>query len=183
MLNLMSASKAEIAVADAAYRRGIVLAQARLREHLLAAGGPEANGSVESLAAIGSWFLQHIQDADDGSVVESIPAWWDPSFPVAGSGVEGDGPFTGQQLRLIDEVHAYVAEVLMNEIPGAQWEIYKGSKKDLRNGSTVLKLKGHLQAYSLSLVYGAALNTVLYSRPVSGNLFFDEVSKSIAKAA
>ena len=182
MLNLMNASKAEIAAADAAYRIGVVDGQNRVRTHLRDTGGPEADGKLASLAGIGSWFLQHIQDVDDRSVLDGVPAWWDPTSPLAGSGVEGDGPFTGQQLRLIDEVQAYVAEVLLNEIPGAEWTIYQGGKREMRNGKTVLKLRGRLQAYPQTIVYSAALQLVLLEKAVSDRWLFDCVADRMAKA-
>lgn len=179
----MSTSKAEIAVAHVAYRKGIIAAQSRLREHHAATGGPRADGSVESLAEICGWFLKQLEDEQDDSSNAWVPAWWDPTKPLAGSGDERAGPFTGQQLRLIDEVHAYVAEVLMNEIPTAEWVIYKGSKKDLRNGSTVLQLKGRLRTYPLSLVYGAAIRLILLHKQVDERLFFDRIAEEIARVA
>ncbi|WP_179691768.1 hypothetical protein [Salinibacterium xinjiangense] len=42
MLNMMNASKAEIAAADVAYRNGVVDGQARLRAHLRDTGGPKS---------------------------------------------------------------------------------------------------------------------------------------------
>ena len=182
MLNLMNASKAEIAAADAAYRVGVVHGQARLRDHLRDTGGPEVDGRLESLAALGAWFLQHIEAKPDSAAEEWIPAWWDPNAPLADSGSEHPGPFTGQQLRLIDEVHAYVAEVILNEILGAEWTIYKWGKRDVRNGKTVLKLTGRLQAYPQSVVYGAAIDVVLLKKTISDRWLFDYVSDRIAKA-
>ncbi|WP_143544625.1 hypothetical protein [Salinibacterium xinjiangense] len=83
---------------------------------------------------------------------------------------------------MIDEVHAYVAEVLLNEIPGAEWTIYKGGKREVRNGETVLKLKGRLQAYPQTIVYSAAIDVVLLGKAVTDRWLFDYVSDKIAKA-
>lgn len=93
MLSLMYASKEEIAAADAAYRTGILHAQVRLREHLAAADGPTADGSVPSLIPIGAWFINHLTNDPDHPLDGWIPAWSEPTKPVAGTGSGRDGPF------------------------------------------------------------------------------------------
>ena len=134
MLNLMNASKAEIAAADAAYRMGIVDEQARLRAHLHDTGGSEVDGQLGSLPALGAWFLRHIEAEPDSAVEERVPAWWDPDRPFADSGSEETGPFTGQQIRLIDEVHAYVADVLLIEICGRNGRSITTAKRSCETG-------------------------------------------------
>lgn len=179
MLSLMSASKEEIARAHNAYLDGVGDARGRIREHLRETGGPQADGSLESLLGIGTWFFEHLPERDEAAPTDWIPAWWDPTSPPAGEGVETHAPFTRQQLRLIDEVHAYVAEVVMTKASGSKWVVYKGGKKDVRNGDTVIQLDKHRQFYPLSLVYNSAINIVLLDKPVSPTIFHDEVRRAI----
>jgi len=182
MLTLMSSSKDEIARAHHAYLIGVGEARARIREHLRATGGPDADGSIESLGNVGQWFFEHLPERDEATPTDWIPAWWDPQLPPAGEAVETHAPLTRQQLRLIDEVHAYVAEVVMTHASGAKWVVYKGSKKDVRNGDTVLQLNKRRQFYPLSLVYKAALNVVLLDKFVSPTIFSDLVRRDIGDA-
>jgi hypothetical protein len=182
MLSLMSASKEEIARAHHAYLDGIDDAQGRIREHLRATGGPDPDGSIESLANIGPWFFEHLTERDEPVSTDWIPAWWDPQLLPAGAGVETHAPLTRQQLRLIDEVHAYVAEVVLNHASGAKWVVYKGGKKDVRNGDTVLQLDKRRQFYPLSLVYMAALKVVLLDNVVRPTIFYDVVRRDIGDA-
>jgi hypothetical protein len=182
MLTLMYASKEEIARAHHAYLNGIDDAQGRIREHLRATGGPDADGSLESLRGIGAWFLEHLPETAEPASTSWIPPWWDPQLPPAGDGVDTHSPFTRQQLRLIDEVQAYVAEVVMGHVPGAHWVVYKGCKKDVRNGDTVIQLDKRHQFYPRSLVYGSALDVALYDRPAEPTRFYDIVRRDIGDA-
>ena len=52
----------------------------------------------------------------------------------------------------------------------------------MRNGETVLKLKGRLQAYPQTIVYSAAIDVVLLGKAVSDRWLSDYVSDKIAKA-
>lgn len=182
MLTLMYASKEEITRAHHVYLNGIDDAQGRLREHLRETGGPEADGSLESLRGIGAWFLDHLPETAEPASTSWLPAWWNPQSPPAGDGVDTHSPVTRQQLRLIDEVHAYVAEVVMSHVPAAHWVVYKGCKKDVRNGDTVIQLDKKRQFYSLSLVYKAALNVVLLDNFVRPTIFYDVVRRDISDA-
>jgi hypothetical protein len=182
MLILMTASKEEIARAHHAYLNGIDDAQGRIREHLQATGGPEADGSIESLRGIGQWFLDHLPETAEAASTSWIPAWWNPLVPPAEAGVETHAPLTRQQLRLIDEVQAYVAEVVLGHVPGAHWVVYKGSRKDIRFGTTVIQLTKRRQFYPRSLVYKAALNAVLLDKTVEPTIFYDVVRRDISDA-
>jgi hypothetical protein len=182
MLTLMSASKEEIARAHHAYLDGFDDARARIREHLRATGGPDADGSIESLPGIGAWFFKHLPERDEAAPTGWIPAWWNPQVPPAGEDVETHASLTRQQLRLIDEVQAYVAEVVMTHASGAKWVMYKGSKKDIRHGTTVVQLDTRRQFYPLSLVYKAALNVVLLDKFVRPSIFYDVVGRDIGDA-
>ena len=179
MLTLMYASKEEIARAHHAYLDGIDDAQGRIREHLRETGGPEADASIESLRGIGLWFLEHLPETAEPATTSWIPAWWDPQSPPADAEGGEHSPFTRQQLRLIDEVHAYVAEVVMAHVPGAHWVVYKGCKKNVRNGDTVIQLDKRRQTYPLSLVYGSAIRVVLLDKPAEPALFYDIVRRDI----
>ena len=182
MLILMYASKEEIARAHHAYLDGIGDAQGRIREHLRETGGPEADASIESLRGIGSWFLEHLPETAEPMPTSWIPAWWNPLVLPAGDGVETHAPVTRQQLRLIDEVQAYVAEVVLGHVPGAHWVVYKGRRKDIRHGTTVIQLDKRRQFYPRSLVYKAALTGVLLAKPVEAALFYDVVRQYISDA-
>lgn len=168
MLSLMFSSREEIERVDRAYRAGIDDAVAHLRSEW--GLDSELDFSIDSLGAVGVWFAEKLEnglDADD----TWLPAWWDPKLPPAGSFEGHCGPFTRGQLKLIDDVHAYVAEVMLRNIPGSAWVVYKGSKKDVRNGDTVLQLNKRLKTFSLSLVYGSAVGAVLLDKPVDTELF------------
>lgn len=182
MLTLMYASKEEITRAHHAYLDGIGDARGRIREHLRETGGPNPDGSVESLPGIGQWFLEHLPETAEPMTTSWIPTWWDPLVPVAGDGVETHAPLTRQQLRLIDEVQAYVAEVVLGHVPGAHWVVFKGSRKNIRFGTTVIQLDKKRQFYPKSLVYKAALNVVLLDKPVEAALFYDVVRQDISDA-
>ena len=182
MLTLMYASKEEIARAHHAYLDGIGDAQGRIREHLRETGGPEADGSIESLRGIGQWFLEHLPETAEPMPTSWIPAWWNPQSPPSGDGVDTHSPVTRQQLRLIDEVHAYVAEVVMTHANKAQWVVYKGRRKNIRFGTTVIQLGKRRQFYPKSLVYKAAVNVVLLDKPVEAALFYDVVRQYISDA-
>lgn len=43
------------------------------------------------------------------------------------------------QLAPIDEMQAYVAEVMTTARPDAKWVVYTGHKLDFRNGQTMLQ--------------------------------------------
>ncbi|WP_146070139.1 hypothetical protein [Cryobacterium sp. Y29] len=179
MLILMTASGAEIAHAHDAYVNGVRDAQLRIREHFRETAGPNADGSLESLVKIGPWFFAQLPEMGETTSSEWIPPWWNPADPPAGAVGGNVSPFTRQQLRLIDEMHAYVAEVLMRHIPGAEWIVIKGSRKNVRFGTTVLKVSGSRQFYPLSLVYNSAINIVQLDKPVSPTIFYDEVRRAI----
>lgn len=182
MLNLMDASREEVAEADRQYRAGIVDALARFAARWADAGHDALHGSVESLLAVGEYFLSEIRSPTVHAPPAWLPAWWDPQAPLATGAPTEERPLTRDQLMLIDEVHAYYAEVVMSHAPAAHWAIYKGSKKEWRNGKTVLYLTRSRNGYPLSLVHGAAIRTVLLGEVVETSQLFDYATKSIATA-
>lgn len=179
MLILMTAAGAEIAHAHDAYVNGVRDAQLRIREHLRETVGPNADGSSKSLVEVGSWFFAQLPEMCETSSSEWMPPWWNHADPPADAEGGNASPFTRQQLRIIDEMHAYVAEVLMRHVPGAEWIVIKGSRKNIRFGTTVLKVSGRRQFYPLSLVYNSAINVVQLDKPVSPTIFYDEVRRAI----
>ena len=180
MLILMNASKAEMAAAHARYLRGVADTHVRLRSHLRDTGGPEADGTLGSLKDIGYWFMEHLNDKASSFPEGWLPAWWGDT-PTADSSKDATCPLTRQQLNLIDEVHVYIAEVLLREVPGSEWVIYRGHKRDWRYGTTVLRLKGERHTFPLSLVYGVALHMVQGNTKVLWpDVFFDVVTREIS---
>lgn len=173
MLILKEASKAEMQAAHEAYLLGIEEARNRIREHLRESGGPQADGRLESLRGIGAWFLKTLFAGPGAPADDRLPSWWDPEKPLAGSGAPAAAPITAQQLLLIDEVHAYVSEVLMNAIPHAEWVIYTAEKREWRYGQTVLRIAKKKYSFPLSLVYGIALHVVAEGTSVSADVLLD----------
>lgn len=167
MLNLMWASREEVERAHRAYVAGIDDAIAHFQTVW---PGEELDYSIESLGRVGAWFAEKLED---GLEVDSgwLPAWWDPKKPPAGEGDGHAGTFTRRQLKLIDDAHAYIGAVVLRTVPDAQRVVYKGSKKDHRNGDTVLQLDKRMTTYPLSLVYGSAVGAVLLDKPVDTELF------------
>lgn len=179
MLNLMWSTPEEIERAHRTYVAGIDHAVAHLQS--VWPKGSQLDFSLDSLGPAGVFFaekLEHGLDVDDSW----LPAWWDPKLPPAGESDGRCGTFTRRQLKLIDDVHAYVAEVMLRSIPGSKWVIYKGAKKEYRNGSTVLQLSKRLKTFPLTLVYKSGVGAVLSDKPVDPELF-REVMKGQVLAA
>ena len=163
MWDTMSASREKREELHEAYVSGLESARDRLRARLSAPRDPQLDGSVESLDAVNEWFLTHIKERHETETVE-LPSWWDP---VPALGTPGSGPFTSSQLALIDEVQAYLGEVLTTSIPGAKWVIYKGHKRDFRNGLTMLEVGKGRPLPVRDVVYKEALGVVLSGREVA----------------
>ena len=183
MWDTMSASREKRKELHEAYVRELEPALARLRLRLSGPGDPQLDGSIESLDAVNEWFLALIKERHETETVD-LPSWWDPARPTDESDIPGSGPFTLVQLALIDEVQAYLGEVLIAAIPGAHWVIYKGSKRDFRNGLTMLEVGrkgGPLPVRDV--VYKEALGIVLSGREVAVDLLSSWVRKELAALA
>ena len=182
MLNLMHSSRDEVAEADRRYRAGIVDASARFAVRWAGTGREMLDGSVESLLAVGAFFLSEIPRPAVHAPPTWLPAWWDTQSPLTIGEPTEDRPLSRDQLMLIDEVHAYYAHVVLSHCPGASWTIYRGSKKEWRNGKTVMRLTRSRKGYPLSLVHGAAIRIVFFDESWDSAQFFDYASKSIGIA-
>ncbi|TFC96742.1 MULTISPECIES: hypothetical protein [Cryobacterium] len=179
MWDTMSASREKREELHEAYVSGLESARDRLRARLSSPSDPQLDGSVESLDAVNEWFLTHIKERQDTETVE-LPAWWDP-LPALGT--PGSGPFTSSQLALIDEVQAYLGEVLTTAIPGAHWVIYKGHKRDFRNGLTMLEVGIGRPLPVRDVVYKEALGVVLSGREVAADTLSSWVREQLAALA
>ena len=178
----MSASREKREELHEAYVRELKPAEAHLRNRLSGPGDPQLDGSVESLDAVNEWFLMHIKEPKEMGTAD-LPSWWDPARPTAESGVPGSGPFTSSQLELINEVQAYLGEVLTTAIPDAHWVIYKGHKRDFRNGLTMLEVGRGRPLPVRDVVYKEALGIVLSGREVAVDTLSSWVREKLAALA
>ena len=92
-----------------------------------------------SLDAVNGWFLTHINERHETETTD-LPSWWDPAKATAETAEGQNRPFTSAQLALIDEMQAYVAEVMTTARPDAKWVIYTGHKLESRNGQSMLQI-------------------------------------------
>ncbi|WP_105036804.1 hypothetical protein [Cryobacterium aureum] len=182
MWDTMSASREKREELHEAYVRELKPAEAHLRNRLSGPGDPQLDGSVESLDAVNEWFLMHIKEPKEMGTAD-LPSWWDPARPTAESGVPGSGPFTSSQLELINEVQAYLGEVLTTAIPDAHWVIYKGHKRDFRNGLTMLEVGRGRPLPVRDVVYKEALGIVLSGREVAVDTLSSWVREELAALA
>ena len=83
------------------------------------------------------------------------------------------------QLALIDEVQAYVGDVMTKSRSDAKWVIYKGHKRDFRNGMTMLQIGKGKPYPVLDLVYKEALGIVVSGRDVPVDTLSAEVRDAI----
>ena len=178
----MSASHEKREELHEAYVRELKPAEAHLRNRLSGPGDPQLDGSVESLDAVNEWFLTRIKEPKETETAD-LPSWWDPARPTAESGVPGSGPFTSSQLELINEVQAYLGEVLTTAIPDAHWVIYKGHNRDFRNGLTMLEVGRGRPLPVRDVVYKEALGIVLSGREVAVDTLSSWVREKLAALA
>lgn len=169
VLILMDAAHEDIVRAHIAYQSESVKASARLRAHLRETDGPLIDGSVESLIAVNLWFQERLVIEANRPGDTNTPAWWG-SAPLVDSDSQEAGPFTSQQLAIIDEVQAYLAEVMLANLPGAELAIYSGDDSDWRNGQTAVRYGIHRFEFPVSIAYSVALDVVLYRRPVNAGV-------------
>ncbi|TFC15293.1 hypothetical protein E3O19_09235 [Cryobacterium algoritolerans] len=179
MWDTMSASREKREELHEAYASGLEPARDRFRARLSAPSDPQLDGSIESLDAVNEWFLTHIKERHDTETVE-LPSKWNP-LPALGT--PGNGPFTSSQLALIDEVQAYLGGVLTTVIPGAHGVIYKGHKRDFRNGLTMLEVGKRRPLPVRDVVYKEALGVVLSGREVAVDTLSSSVREELAALA
>ena len=104
-------------------------------------------------------------------------------MPTAESGVPGSGPFTSSQLEPLNEVQAYLGKLLTTAIPDAHWVIYKGHKRDFRNGLTMLEVGKGRPLPVRDVVYKEALGIVLSGREVAVDTLSSWVREKLATLA
>ena len=137
MRNLTFATKDEWARHNQAFLAALPEARERFqsraeRRHLA------ADGTIDSLGAIGDWYLEELSNPDSSDA--PLPPWWASSQPWSGAGTPDDLPVTRDQVMLTDEVHSYFAGVLHDSYPGAKWVIFKGERREITRGMTLLEL-------------------------------------------
>ncbi|WP_146099654.1 hypothetical protein [Kineococcus xinjiangensis] len=147
----------------------------RLRRRIARTGGPELDGTVEGLEALGVWFFEQLDaDAEDG--LAGSPSWWQPGAEN-GSGFFGEKLLSLRQVRLVDEVGAYLGQVLHAVLPQARWVVYRRDPKirDVNQHATVLE--GPFGIFKPeSFVYGEALGVVMYREPVNPQALHEVVT-------
>ncbi|SOE74331.1 hypothetical protein SAMN06296378_2959, partial [Salinibacterium xinjiangense] len=74
-------------------------------------------------------------------------------------------------------------EVLIAAIPGAHWVIYKGSKRDFRNGLTMLEVGRGSPLPVRDVVYKEAVGIVLSGREVAVDTLSSWVREELAALA
>ncbi|WP_166871537.1 hypothetical protein [Salinibacterium sp. ZJ450] len=158
-------------------------AQDRLYSRLEHTPEFQPDKTVESLRFLGDWFIDRLKaNEPDGDMY--LPVWWDMAFPPAGTGTPKDARWTPQQLRLIDQVHAYYVDVLQAQRPDAFWISFKGEHRDSRNGSTLLVVgNAEMPVITLNPIFGTAVRLYrLGEQPVPGWLA-SEASQDITSDA
>ncbi len=148
-----------------AYIGELPLLLERLRRRVDRTGGPELDGSLESLGGLGAWFVDQLaKDEPDGLV--GHPRWWVPR-PPRPSPYADNRRLTDGQLRLVDEVGAYLATVLQQHLPQAQWIVFRDDprRRNAAQNSTMLRYgTGHVLD-PVGLAYGQALHACLHDDP------------------
>lgn len=153
-------SKEEWAFFHEEFLAALPLALERFR-HRAARHGLTTDGTVESLGPIGDWFAREIRHPESAPGVP-LPPWWKTVRPWAGTGTPDDGPFTPDHVILMDEMQSYLADVLVRVYPNAKWVIFRGERRELRRGSTLLQLGDrNWPAQTVTIVHMAALKAVL----------------------
>ena len=158
----------------------------QLREHTARTGGPSLDGSVDSLAELGPWFVARLDadtddDTDDG--FDESPLWWDAQQPLPDRDPITDRPtryLSPRQLRLVDEVAAYLGTVLQTAVPQARWIVYRqksrGRARDINHHATMLQgpwAHGSAEVDPVGIVYSQALAQHMYQRGQDPDLLHD----------
>ena len=127
----------------ATYHRGFMAEAANALERFRANAGDvlTLDGSVESLDAVEDWLVSRLRHpVAEWDSLEWIPVWLMPGTPLARSAAGREGRPSRAHLEAMDEVHGYLVHVLMTQRPGATWMIFKGERRDMRRGSTMLDI-------------------------------------------
>ncbi len=130
--------------ADEAFTRfvgDLPLRREQLRHMVAATGGPQLDGTVESLDALNVWYVETaLRGEPDG--MDWWPVWIERPRPVDKSipGAIGDSA-PDEIYRLWELVSVYVGDVLLRLIPHARWVCFRaGNYREVINGRPVIDI-------------------------------------------
>jgi hypothetical protein len=134
----------------------------RLRVRSARTSGPSLDASMDSVAPLEVWFHQQLFTTDDDGLLD-CPSWW-----LAGTEHRRD--FFDRtmpslpQVRLVDEVAAYLGEVLQQAVPSARWEVYCCDPKlrDMKRHRSML-VGPFGRVSPVNVVYKQALGPIMHS--------------------
>lgn len=127
--------------ADAAFDRFVESLPERreqLRQRLAATGGPELDGSLESLTPLMRWYYSvALQDVEDG--MDWWPEWLPPHDPTFQLNDEYPRRLSPQFVRLWELVGVYIGDVAQPLVPHARWVCWRSkAARELTAGAFVL---------------------------------------------
>ncbi|MFP5333731.1 MAG: hypothetical protein ACLGIV_00295 [Actinomycetes bacterium] len=158
----------------------------RLQARVERTGGPALDGSVVSLGPLGEWFCRQLA-ADEPDGMEGYPAWWvhDPNWKPSPVSLGPQRLLSDRQLRLVDEVGAYFAQVLQRNVPQLEWVVFRPPKRQ-RNAAeheTMLQAPNGLVWNPVSLVYSMAIGQELHRRAPEPDTLLELAERISAKSA
>lgn len=113
--------------AEAAFDRFYSLLPERreqLRTRLRATGGPDLDGSLETLTPVMRWYIDTaLEDADDG--MDWWSEWLAPNNPHFKPDEDNPRQPSPQLVRLWEMVGIYVADVVQPLVPHARWVCWR----------------------------------------------------------
>ena len=176
MWDLISADKDEAKRHHDDYLAALEPARERLRDRFPAAGDVELDGSIASLVGLTRWFVERIPTIDPADAT-NVPAWWDPAMPTADNGDPETYPFSRAQLMLVDELQAYMAEVISKANPDAAWIMNKKYKRRLDSQLSMIRFADGRLASPMNAAYKVALRVVLRNEFIPDDLLTDYASQ------
>jgi hypothetical protein len=114
------------------------------------------------------WFVERLLTVE--ATGAALPPWWDPAMPTADDGDPETYPFTRAQLMLVDELQAYLAEVILNANPGATWIMNRRSKRRLDSQLSMIRAADGRLLSPQNAAYEVALKVVLRGEFVPDDL-------------
>jgi hypothetical protein len=181
MLDFSALSREEAEAYREAYVAGLPQLRERLRQRLARWGGPAADGTLDGLPAVWNWFAAELDAVrDDG--LEGYPGWWVPSTEEEVRRLTRPEP-SARQLRLVDEVGAYLSEVLVHAVPGSDWMTYRVAPRlrDVNQHRTMLRVGGD-PLDPVGLAY-SQLSKQLFHAQRGTDWVLDWLPKLVANAA
>ena len=171
MWDLISADKSEAHRHHDDYLSSLGPASEQLRNRFKAETGADLDGSIESLIELKRWFVERLLTIEAPRA--GLPTWWDPAMPTADNGDPETYPFTRAQLMLVDEVQAYLAEVILNANPDATWIINRKSKRRLDSQLSMIRAVDGRLLSPQNAAYEVALKVVLRGEILPDSLLAD----------